>query len=74
MGLLGSLILYVLIVAGFILAAWATNGIFNSFRKKDEEGPFDALFALMLWEAFLAATAMLFQAFSINFLAITIRD
>ena len=49
MGFLGSLILYILMLVGFILAAWVTNGVFNTFRKKDEQGPFDAIGALVLW-------------------------
>lgn len=59
MGLLGSLILYILIVAGFILAAWATNAVFNRFRKKDEEKPFDAFFALVIWCGFFGGYSYL---------------
>lgn len=46
-----SLLLLVLLVAGFILAAWVTNAVFNKFRKKDEEGRFDAIGALFLWSS-----------------------
>jgi hypothetical protein len=45
----------ILMFAGFIGVCWITNAVFSTFRKKDEEGRFDRIGALVLWTSLFGA-------------------
>jgi hypothetical protein len=47
--ILSAILLYVLMVAGFLGAGWCTDTFFRLFRKNEESGPIDAILALSIW-------------------------
>jgi len=44
-----ALLLYVLIIAGFIGVSWVVDNLFSLIRKKYEEKPYDAFAAFLVW-------------------------